>query len=361
MNNNFPNNMNTSNSFPNGLNPPYGYNDNNFNRKIFPSNIYPMNGGMSGNPMNRFNPVTTNTLNQLNNMPSISNFNKAYELNNPLIEKIDYSNKNNLLHNNVADTVLDENVVEYRLNIDSLDRDIRYYPDPFSFVVKFNPIAGGIVQTEVPIDYYNKSVGTRIEETRFEGAPMPHINKEFRNVKYIKLENIILPQHGRIIKNDEGKYVSDADCHLISDRFVSLIIKELDCDRVFATSDGTSRIDHCGNCYTPNRSFAIIIPDKLLGTTYYAGTPYYGTKIYKSGFLGNIKQLSIQFADSTGIPLKFNNLYTYDDLQQYEFDNGFPLPLNDIRHPLNKKIQIHLSFIIGVVESQINTNTKFEY
>jgi hypothetical protein len=37
-----------------------------------------------------------------------------------------------------------------------------------------------------------------------------------------------------------------------------------------------------------------------------------------------------------------------------------PISTSDIRHPLNRRLQVHVSFIIGVIESQINTNTKFE-
>jgi hypothetical protein len=53
--NNFPSNSNFS---------PVGYNDNNFNRRTVPSNIFPMDGGMTGNPTGRFNPHSTNSQRQ---------------------------------------------------------------------------------------------------------------------------------------------------------------------------------------------------------------------------------------------------------------------------------------------------------
>jgi len=360
MSNNFPNNMNTSNTFPNSVYPPSGFNDNNFNRTAFPSNTYPINGGMTGNPVGRFNPLSTNTQYNMNAIPSMSNFKAAYEQNSPIIEKIDYTNRNNILHNNVGDNILDEHVVEYRICIDSLDRDIKYYPDPFSFTVKFNPISASNVQHEEYIDYKDKSKGTKIVQTRFEGAPSPVINKEFRNVKYVKLENVILPQYSKLKQKNDGAFAFDPDSSLITDRFVSLVIKELDCDRVYTTSSASTRIGENGKSYTPPTPFALIIPDKLLGLNYYAGTPYYGSKIYKNSLLGNITQVTIQFYDCLGTPLKFNHVFTHDDLEQYEFDNGDKLPITDMRHPYNKKLQTHTSLIIGVVESQINTNTKFD-
>ena len=361
MSNNFPNNMNSSNTFPNSMYPPSGFNDNNFNRTSFPSNTFPINGGMSGNPVGRFNPLSTNTQYNMNASSPVSNFKNAYEPQNPIIEKIDYTNKNLLLHNNIGDNVLDEHVVEYRIVLDSLDRDIRYYPDPFSFTVKFNPISGASIQHEEYIDYKNKSKGTKFVESRFEGAPAPSINKEFKNVKYVKLETIILPQFSKTKQKVDGTYEFDITSHLISERNVNLVIKELDSERIYTTSNGVTRTTDNGKSYTPPTPFAIIIPDKLLGLNYYSGTPYYGSKIYKNSLLGNVTQLTIQIYDCLGLPIKYNNLFSYDDLQQYEFDNGDPLPITDLRHPYNKRIQMQLSLIFGVVESQINTNTKFDY
>lgn len=358
--NNMNNNDTFGNQFPNSLYPPSGYNDNNFNRTKFPSNIFPIKGAITGNPNGNFNPLSTNMQYNMNNLPSMSNFRDAFEKTEPIIERIDYTNKNDILHNNIGNNVLDEHIVEYRVLMDSQDRDIRYYPDPFSYTVKFNPNAGGSIQHEEYIDYKNKSKGTKIVESKFAGAPSPVINAEFRNVKYIKLENVVLPQFSKLRKNKEGEYEFDPSSNLPTNRFVNLVIKELDCDRVYSTSDNVTRHDKKGHCYTPPSPFAIIIPDKLLGLQYYAGIPYYGSKIYKNSLLGNVTQLTIQFYDCEGVLLKYNDLFTYDDLQQYEFDNNEPLPKCDLRNPYNKRLQNHVSLIFGIVESQVNTNTKYE-
>lgn len=352
--NNFPNSINSSNTFPNGLYGPYGFNDNNVNRISNPSNNYPSNGGLTGNPTGRFNPLSTNTIKQMINTPSMTNFDKAYVQPYPIIEKIDYGNKNDILHNNIGENVLDETVVEYRIIINSMDRDIRYYPNPFSFVVKLNPIGPETLQ-------YEDKRTSKIKETRFESSPRPHIEKEFRNIKYIKLENIILPQHIELEKTEDGCYKPILTENLAFDMYTSLVVKELDCDRVLTTFDDVTRIDEEGKAYTPPKPFAILIPDKFIGVNYFACLPYYGSKIYKNSDLGNLKKMTIEIFDCYGKPVMFNHLYNYDDLMEYEKKNGKPLCQSDLRHPLNKKNQLHLSFIIGVVESQINTNTKFEY
>ena len=359
MNQQYPHQQNNSlNTFPNGPYPPYGYNDNNFNRQRFPSNIYPPNGGNRGNPFGRYNPLSTNQKKLIDTIPSMSNFQKAYQQpNHPVIETINYANQNKLLHNNISENVLDEHIVEYYIDIDSLDRDIGAYPNPFNFIVKFNPPSGSRVRTERIKHGVLKPVNDFLQ-----GPPKPHINKEFKNVKYIKLDTIVLPQFSNIIENneEEGSYKYDPDSLLITDRFVSLVIDELDCNRRFSTGDGGCRLDDDGKPIHPDRQFAIILPDKLLGLSSYVGTPYNGgSKIFKNSLLGNIKTLTVSFQDSCGKKLKFDNLYTERELCDAEA-KGTPIPLTDIRHPLNKKNQVFVSLVFGVVESQINTNTKFE-
>jgi hypothetical protein len=308
---------------------PFGVNDNNFNRQIFPSNNFVKNGDHSGEITNHFNPLTTTTNNY-------SDFDKAFPDNiQPIIEKIDYTNKNNLIHNNIGSNVLDEHVIEYRVMIDSIDRDIKTYPNPFSYVVKFNPAS-----SSTGLDSSGNFV-------RYDGSPYPHIGKQFNNVKYIKLENVILPQYSNI-KYKDGEFVHDPNSIIVTNMYNSLVIEELSNERIYTTSQ------------TNPNPFALIIPDKIIGTTFYSGTPYYGSKIYKNSLLGNITQLHIQFTDCNGVPLKVDNLYSYDDMQQYEYDNGVPFPVDDMRNPYNKKLQNHISLIFGVIECQINTNTKFD-
>ncbi len=345
--------------------PPYGINDNNFGRDTFPSNYHNdnvmyMNGNFSGNPTGKFAPLSTNTMGIMNKHPYMTPIIKSYSSNDPIIDKIDHTNKNKLLHNNVANNVLDEHIVEYKINIDSLDRDVAAYPDPFSYVVKFNPPGGGTVQHEEYVDSKNRGKGTNIVSTKFSSPPTPHIRREFKNVKYVKIEHVILPQFSKTKEKSDGCYEFDTHSHLPSDRYIMLVIKELDADRIYNTSDVSTRIDENGKRYTPPIPFSMLIADKCLGNSYFTAIPYHGEKYYKNSALGNVTQLSIQFFDSSGLPLQYNNLFTKDDLESYEYENGVPFPITDLRHPFNKRIQTNLSIIIGVTECQIDTMTKFE-
>ena len=333
------------------------YTNNNFQPIPHQPNLF--SNRITGNPQNQFQPITTNTQHRINTNPNISPFDKAYENNSSILGKIDHRNKGHLIHNNIGDIVLDEHIVEYQLSIDSLDRDIKQYPDPFSFIVKLDPSSGKTYQSEEYVSYKHGKKESRIVETFFEGTPTPHILKKFKNIKYIKLSNIILPQFTKTKVNEEGDYVFDETSILINKRFVSLVIDELSDELVYSTSENITRVDENGKTYTPPKPFTIIVPDKLLGLSFYTGFPYYANKIYKNSLLGNLDRLTIEFYDSVGQRLEYNNLMTYDELQQYEFDNGEPLPRTDLRHPLNEKIQVYMSFVIGVVENQINTETNF--
>ena len=191
-------------------------------------------------------------------------------------------------------------------------------------------------------------------------SSLTRLNKEFKNVKYVKLENIILPQYSRLKKESDGTYEVDKHSHMNTRMYVSLEIQELDNERVYTTGDSVNRFDDNGKIFTPPTPFAIIIPDKNLGLNWYSGVPYYGSKIYKNSLLGNLNRLTIRFFDAFGTPLRFNDLFSFDDLEQFEYDTGEKFPKTDLRHPLNPKIQNHISLIVGVVESQINTHTKFD-
>lgn len=311
---------------------PYGYNDNGMGRNNVPSNV---SRGMQGNPFGRYIPITTNSLNSTQQL----SFDQAFVPNQQVIEPIDYRNTGNTLHNNIGDSVMNESVVEYKINIDSIDRDIRTYLDPFNYVVKFNLPSSASITPSGPL-----------------------INKEFRNVKYIKLDSIVLPQYSNnIYCPKEDKYIFSPESYLPDDRFVVLQINELlDDNKIYSTSDSGVRIDPItSNSIVPPKPFGIIYPDTKLGKYYYTGTPYNSNTIYKSSKLANINRMSVRFYDSFGKPLHYDNLYTYDQLQE-AYKSGNPIPITDVRHPLNKNIQNHMTFIVGVVEGHINNNTKFE-
>ena len=98
---------------------------------------------------------------------------EGFSQNKPLIERQEYVNTGNILHNNLAENLLSENVFEYNIYIDSADRDITKYYSPFEFKVYFSEIADS-----------------------------PKIDQNFKNVKYINLNYIILPPTNVLFANN---------------------------------------------------------------------------------------------------------------------------------------------------------------
>ena len=87
--------------------------------------------------------------------------------------------KHTVIHDNLHNEVIKEEIIEYVISVDSADRDFNVYPDPFSYVVKFNPSVD-------KIENKRDASGNLIRET-IKGDPTPHVQREFENVRYIKL------------------------------------------------------------------------------------------------------------------------------------------------------------------------------
>lgn len=96
------------------------------------------------------------------------------------IQEIDFKKTNEerpFLHNNFSEIDYDEDVNEIVLKIDSNDRNIDLYKDPFSFRVRFN-------QTQSNYDSFGNSG--------------PIVLSKYQNIKYIKLVEAIIPRRNII-------------------------------------------------------------------------------------------------------------------------------------------------------------------
>jgi hypothetical protein len=285
----------------------------------------------SGNPNANFNYMTSNTMNQMNNQ--ISNFKNSYTQNTPLIEKQDYRNQNNMLHNNVGNRVLAENVIEYSIHMDSYDRNINIYPNQFKFSVHFND------------------------------STQPCIEKQFKNIKYIRLENVILPTYYKIdISNNSVSGYRDAsgfgfsnnsNYKLTNDRFLVLKIKELENNRVFST----------GNVI---RGDTIkLYWDVNLNQFYDSWTTNQNSFVYTNGNLENIKRLSFELYDSYGDKLLMSNIGNVSTDTSNNIivtdpsGNNITNAPQLLEHPLNKYTQMAVTLIFGVVQNDMNTDPNY--
>jgi len=300
------------------------------------------------------------------------NYQQNFTENKPINKKPDFTYKNNTLDENIGNPVNKDTITEYRLNIDSIDRDIELYPDPFQYKVTFGPIVNSGINTLSLKDELkgelrrnsktkisnNPNIRSKIDdnveddillfgsspnfiinyENRQKKIYNPYISRDFINIKFIRLDNIVLPRFSSVIINSDWKYCSnscddecppsgnmsikdDLDRHfqnklacyryipnvndtslLFTDRFIMVSIPELSNRQNLATNPIND------NSFT-------VFPDKVTGILYYRGNPYYAVKIYQDTELGNITTLTFTFYDSWGNQIKLNtNCINYEYL-----------------------------------------------
>jgi len=300
------------------------------------------------------------------------NYQQNFTENKPINLKPDFTYKNNTLDENIGNPVNKDTITEYRLNIDSIDRDIELYPDPFQYKVTFGPIVNSGINTlsmkeELKAELKknsktkisnNPNIRSKIDDNveddilLFGSSPNfiinyenrqkkifnPYISRDFINIKFIRLDNIVLPRFSSVIINCDWKYCDnscneecppscgmnikdDLDRHfqnklscyryipnvndtslLFTDRFVMVNIPELSNRQNLATNPIND------NSFT-------VFPDRVTGILYYRGNPYYAVKIYQDTALGNITTLTFSFYDSWGNQIKLNtNCINYEYL-----------------------------------------------
>jgi hypothetical protein len=290
---------------------------------------------------------------------------------NKVIEKMpDNKYLQNTLYDNLNDNLNKETIQEFRLNIDSMDRDVELYPDPFEFTTVFGPVVNSGLDTTIQrieaknalkneVRKINKKQNPtnpiRASEADFSDDMLiidtnpnilinydntlkriynPYITRSFVNVKFIRLDNVVLPRFNKVIINTNWNYCTSCygeDCSscylsnnygisitddyqrvktemikndryipddnhlgpLFTDRFVLVNIKEIENNQNLSTNQ-------------INESSFTIFPDKYMGLLYWRGSPYYAVKIYKDSLLGNINKLSFSFCDSWGKKIVFN-------------------------------------------------------
>lgn len=262
----------------------------------------------------------------------MDNFYNSFKPNESKIYMRDFTNKNDILYNNLEKNILDQSIQEYVIQIDSKDRDTIFYPNPFDMKVTFNPIA----------DTYDKT--TKI---KYKGTPNPTIPIDFSNVKYIKLENIILPRNCYVIFDEITKQlIYNPDKKLEQNRFLLLHINEINNNTNIGTNDYI------------NKSFGTIFCDKVISPEHFIGHSYGCIKVFKNSELENIKTLSIKITDSDGniiMPHIDKDCETpnYCICNDKKFDSDKCI-CNYKLHPLNKNFQVYMLFKIGVLCNDLN-------
>ncbi|AYV79567.1 MAG: hypothetical protein Faunusvirus23_4 [Faunusvirus sp.] len=138
----------------------------NYNRPLAVSSTTNKPSGFSQHVV----PSKYNRMNNNNILPHA--FDKSNTVS-PQFTDNDQFKKPILLDDNVEAAVMDKSIMEYPIIIDSVNRSLAQYPDPFNYKVTLRPN---------------------------DKSTHPYIYRDFQNVKYVKLESALLPKQIHLSK-----------------------------------------------------------------------------------------------------------------------------------------------------------------
>lgn len=257
-----------------------------------------------------------------------------------------FVNRGDLLYNNLNNILLNEEIKEYSILIDSKDRNYQVYPDPFSYEVRF-----------APLPRTREKIGNKV--VTYE-EPSPIINDNLVNVRYIKLEEAILPLYTKIRahkeKNEDDKLVT---------KWKVDTLKPLTENLYVVLSLGS---DYKDNNYKStndvlSESFATIYYDYAINLTHYKGYTSNGIKIFPQDQLAKIDKLKIKFMDPYGKPLSIKHVKKSIlsnlecNCEDPEGDENTDCFKHNLFHPLNPIFQHHIHLKVGIVEPRLNKIT----
>ena len=156
--------------------------------------------------------------------PQLNNFNNAYKSHTIEIPQRDFTNHNEVIHNNIEPELVNEILTEYIIHIDGADRDKNIFPNPFRYTVTL----GGT------------GINTNQNGEIVSGSPDPRIDRSYKNIKQIKIKYIILPKYYKFLYQkiaDYETYTPNIDGTFLRNfRYLILKIKELDSDKINSTN-----------------------------------------------------------------------------------------------------------------------------
>ena len=300
--------------------------------------------GKYANPTPMSQQMTTQNL-------GMSNIRQSFTTPNTLIDKPDFTNRGGVMHNNLGDKLLSENVIEYKIHITSADRDISYYPSPFNMKIPFG-----------------------------SGLRSPFIPRKFENVKYVTLDTLVLPRVLEIdttngMSNPPYLYQSGTSYNtgvvgaplpapvantmniLTNHRFLIVKIVELSTNRTLGTS---ALFD---------RDTFVIVPDYDSGFDNWVWKPLHNSRvIYQNSLLNTISELSFLLLDENG------NVLTLCDRIGTNILTNATSNLNNQTYATyvnanssapsvaytNGVTQVWYNLTFGVIENELNTVTSYK-
>lgn len=339
---------------------------------------------------------------------------------NPKHQMLGEYEKPNLIHNNISKNVFTEALQEYTIIIDSSDRDIGKYPNPFSYRVKFNGLPGSVdanimknfdyvkyVKLDtgiIPGRYYYVKQDTSLNQQDFGVVSTLNLNSNPRNSTFTLSSPDVSGNFAIVDITDISE--SNIITRHIKFCVVGIYPCQIDTNYEFVFSftnpsnpvgTGTFTPDNyiarykltqyslANDKYTllyidelnsPNenstndvvgKSFSVMFPDGCNGDLMYTSSGFID-KMFRFALLGQLNQMTISIANSNGVILK-NSQQIYTDMNINSskictcttdtngyFVRNYSCACTYFRHPYYQKFQNTLIFRIGVIEPNIDKN-----
>jgi hypothetical protein len=326
---------------------------------------------------------------------------------------LDKFDKPNILFKNVNDKKTQVDVLnEFIVNIDSSDRNITYYPNPFKLRVLFNASSDAsadlkILRSFENIKYFRLETATlpryytlklldvstttaitdtnertiidavrlRIHTTKdaTSAAFMAYIvgytpptNYQVQYVAYTYTSNtninakisIINPSNVSIAY--ELQYVGANDSTFTTSRYIVDTTKDLSKDR-YLMINLDEITDNTQNSTSGRNQYNYLYPDYITDNYFY-GDNHFVDKIFKNAKLGMVQNLTITMSDSFGnliqggkymdiVDSTKDTASTTDTITSTTVYND---SLTYIRHPYYRNFQLTLMFKVGCYETEID-------
>lgn len=274
-------------------------------------------------------------------------FRNAYTPNKPMIPQRNIINNGNLIDNNVKPIAVTETINEYMLHVDSSDRDINIYPNPYSF----STYLGGSSKTVVN-KIKNKN-GT-VSEVVYGGNPSPCIDLNFKNIKYFRIKYVMLPRYINYdmtydISDNRTYVTASVDSTILSNyRYLILKIKEINTN--LFSSDNEKK-----DTFIIYRDTDI---DNAVSDYWFATQPI---KFFYDNELKSLSKFTVQILTPEGeeLRLKYDHNTINIPFDEINIDKSTASPSSDFYKYFNNHIQMSLELDIGVCENQIDVQKSY--
>lgn len=221
-----------------------------------------------------------------------------------ILERHDYRHTTPLIHNNLKDNLLNEHIKEYTIILDSKQRDPTIYPSPYKYSVLVN------------------------QNNRNDKSGI--ILKELKNVKYIKVDSVVLPRKWKVENNS-----FDDNTDILDDRYFILKLSNIVDNNIYS------------NNQTLTHDCLILSRFKKDNDNFFNAKPLNSSNEfwYDINNLGNIHKFDIEINTENNDNLtNINNIGI--DINEED--------INNLSHPLNKYRQNIIILKIGILENSIN-------